>query len=485
MLHHKTLAELSGMLKNKEISSVELTTHFLDRIDRFDTDLNSYICVDKKSALLAAQNADKALSAGNAHPLCGIPIAQKDIFTTTDMPTTCGSKMLQGYMSPFDADLVHQSRQAGMVMLGKTNMDEFAMGGSNENSYYGAVKNPWNHDKVPGGSSGGSSACVAARLAPCASGTDTGGSIRQPAAYTGITGIKPTYGRISRYGMVAFSSSLDQAGPMTLSAYDAAMLLNVWSGHSDSDFTSSYIATVDFTRHLNQPIAGMKIGVPSEFFGQGIEPDVARIVHEGIKQLEKLGATIKEVHIPHLKYSVPAYYIIAPSEASSNLARYDGVRYGYRCNNPQSLDDLYCRTRAEGFGDEVKRRILVGTFAMSSEYNDMFYGKAQAVRQLIRNDFITAFSDVDAIVGPTTTTPAFNIGEKLNDPVAMYQNDIYTISANLAGIPAMSVPCGFINGMPVGMQIIGNRFEEETILRLAHHYQLATDWHTHIPSLYV
>ncbi len=485
MLHQYDIAKLSTLLSDKKISSVELANHFLNRIKTYDAELNSFIHTDPEITIAQAKRADQLRAKGNTGPLCGIPIAQKDIFTTTSMPTTCGSKMLQGYISPFDADLVARSYDAGMVLLGKTNMDEFAMGGANTNSFFGDVKNPWNFDHVPGGSSGGSSSCVAARLAPCASGTDTGGSIRQPAAYTGITGIKPTYGRIPRWGMVAFSSSLDQGGPMALSAYDAALLLNAWCGHSDNDFTSSYMKTIDFTSDINKSIKGMKIGIPSEFFGDGLDPQVGELVENAIKEIEKMGAEIVEVHIEHLKYCVPAYYIIAPSEASSNLAKFDGVRYGYRCSNPTSLNDLYCRTREEGFGEEVKRRVLVGTFAMSSEYNDMFYAKAQAVRQLIRNDFIKAFNDVDALISPTTTTPAFKFGGHNDNPVDMYKKDIYTISANLAGIPAISVPCGFANKLPVGMQIMANRFDESTLLRIAHQYQQATDWHQQIPETYV
>lgn len=478
------MAQLSSMLRSKEISSVELTQHFLSRIKAHDQTLNSYIHTNEQYSIKQAEIADKKRANGDISPLLGIPIAQKDIFTTTAMPTTCGSRMLENYKSPFNADLIENSNNAGMVMLGKTNMDEFAMGGSNETSYFGLVRNPWNHETVPGGSSGGSAACVAGRLAPAASGTDTGGSIRTPAAYCGITGIKPTYGRISRWGMVAFSSSLDQAGPMALSAYDAAMLLNAWCGHSDNDYTSSYVNTVDFTRNINQSIEGLNIGIPTEFFTEGLNPDVATSVEKAVKEIEKLGANIKEVHINHLKYTVPAYYIIAPSEASSNLARYDGVRYGYRCKDPKSLEDLYMRSRQEGFGAEVKRRILVGTFALSSDYNKDFYDKALAVRQLIRQDFITAFNEVDAIIGPTTTTPAFKIGEKTDDIVSMYQNDIFTICANLAGIPAMSVPIEPIGGLPVGMQIMGNRFDEEVILRIAHQYQQVTDWHKMIPETY-
>ena len=485
MLHKYGVAELARLLKTKKISSKELTQHYLERIAMHDSKLNSYIHVNDTLSLKYAENADKLRSQGHDGALLGIPIAQKDIFTTSDMPTSCGSKMLAGYMSPFNADLIEQSNRHGMVPLGKTNMDEFAMGGSNENSYFGNVHNPWNLARVPGGSSGGSAACVAARLAPISSGTDTGGSIRTPAAYCGITGIKPTYGRISRWGMVAFSSSLDQAGPMGLSAYDTAMLLNIWCGHSDNDFTSSYIKTVDFTKDIDKPIAGLKIGVPTEFFSQGLNPKVAVHIENAVKVLERLGASIHEVHIKHLKYTVPAYYIIAPSEASSNLARYDGVRYGYRCSDPQSLNDLYMRTRQEGFGAEVKRRILVGTFALSSDNNKDFYDKALAVRQLIRQDFIESFNQVDAVIGPTTTDPAFKIGEKCDDPVSMYQNDIYTISANLAGIPAMSVPVGFVDGMPVGMQIMGNRFDEEMILRIAHKYQQETDWHKQIPNDFI
>lgn len=484
MLHTYDIAKLADMLHKKEISSYELTNHYIQRVKKFDPVLNSYIHVDPDQSLNQAKAADKKRAQGDKSKLLGIPIAQKDIFTTTTMPTTCGSKMLHNYMSPFDADLIESSNRAGLVMIGKTNMDEFAMGGSNENSFYGDVRNPWNHDTVPGGSSGGSAACVAARLAPASSGTDTGGSIRTPAAYCGITGIKPTYGRISRWGMIAFSSSLDQAGPMALSAHDAAMLLNVWCGHSDNDYTSSFVKTIDFTRNIDQSIEGLNIGIPTEFFGDGLDPKVAVSIENAIKEIEKLGANIKEVHINHLKYTVPAYYIIAPSEASSNLARYDGVRYGYRCKNPKSLEDLYMRSRQEGFGAEVKRRILVGTFALSSDYNKDFYDKALAVRQLIRQDFINAFNEVDAIIGPTTTTPAFKLGEKTDDPVSMYQNDIYTISANLAGIPAMSVPTAPVDGMPVGMQIMGNRFDEEVILRIAHQYQKVTDWHKSIPEIY-
>ncbi|SRR5579883_434900 len=478
----KTVAELSRDLASKKISSVELTKHYLDRIKKFDKTLNAFITVTEDQALENAKKADEKRAKSAAGPLTGIPLAQKDIFCTLGVKTTCGSKILDNFISPYDATTVQKFNDAGLVLLGKTNMDEFAMGSSNENSFYGPVKNPWDLERVPGGSSGGSAATVAAGLAPAATGTDTGGSIRQPAALCGITGLKPTYGRVSRYGMIAFASSLDQGGLMTRSAEDAALLLNVMAGFDEKDSTSVDKPVPDYTKKLNNSIKGLRIGLPSEFFNQGLDADVAKVVQAAIKEYEKLGASVHEIHLPNTKLSIPAYYVIAPAECSSNLARFDGVRYGYRCKNPQDLEDLYKRSRSEGFGAEVKRRIMIGTYALSAGYYDAYYLQAQKVRGLIRQDFSKAFEKVDVILGPTSPTTAFKIGEKTADPISMYLSDIYTIAVNLAGLPGMSIPCGFAKNLPVGLQLIGNLFSEEQLLTAAHNYQKVTDWHTKQPE---
>lgn len=482
-MHTNTIAELSVALREKKISSRELTQHYLNRIKEFDGKINSFVTVLEEQALLAAEQADHLLAKGDAKPLTGIPIAQKDLFCTKGVRTSCASKMLDNFISPYNATVVQRCHDAGMVLLGKTNMDEFAMGSSNENSYYGPVFNPWNLECIPGGSSGGSSAAVAGRLVPVATGTDTGGSIRQPAAFAGITGIKPTYGTVSRYGMIAFASSLDQGGPMTLTAEDAALMLNVMAGFDPLDSTSVDRDHGDFTQHLNDSLEGLKIGVPEEYFGEGLDPAVAQVVQDALKQYEKLGAKLMPVHLENNKLALPAYYVIAPAECSSNLARYDGVRYGHRCENPKDLMDLYCRSRAEGFGIEVKRRIMIGTYVLSSGHYDALYGKAQRIRRLIQEDFAAAFKQVDVIMGPTTPNVAFKQGEKMNDPLSMYLSDIYTVGVNLAGLPGMSLPVGFVNGLPVGMQIIGNYFSESKLLNIAHRYQSVTDWHQRVPAM--
>ena len=483
-MHTKTIGELSLLLANKEISSVELTQHFLTRIQQHDTTLNSFITICEEYALAQAKAADKRISKGEATPLTGIPIAQKDIFCTQGIKTTCGSKMLDNFIAPYESTVTQRFHQAGCVMLGKTNMDEFAMGSSNETSYYGPVKNPWNTGTVPGGSSGGSSACVAGGLAPGATGTDTGGSIRQPASLTGICGLKPTYGRVSRWGMIAFASSLDQAGPMARSAEDLAMMMNVMAGFDEKDSTSVNHAVPDYTTTLNQPIKGLRIGIPADFFNQHLDPAMADCVQHAIKQYEAMGATIHDIQLPHNEHAVAAYYVIAPAECSSNLSRFDGVRYGYRCDNPKNLIDLYERSRAEGFGHEVKRRILMGTYALSAGHYDAYYLQAQKIRTLICQDFANAFKQVDVIMGPTSPNLAFNIGEKSKDPLAMYLSDIYTIAVNLAGLPALSIPAGFINQLPAGLQIIGNYFDEAKLLNVAHQLQRVTDWHLQRPAHY-
>jgi aspartyl-tRNA(Asn)/glutamyl-tRNA(Gln) amidotransferase subunit A len=480
-MQHKTLTELSHELHEKNISSVELTKIFLNRIKQFDEKLNSFITVTAEQALQAAEAADAKLAQGNASPLTGIPIAHKDIFCTDGIKTSCGSKILDNFIAPYDATVVKNLKAAGTVLLGKTNMDEFAMGSSNETSFYGPVKNPWDLAYVPGGSSGGSAAAVAARLTPSAIGTDTGGSIRQPAALVGITGLKPTYGRVSRYGMIAYASSLDQGGPMAKTVEDTALLLNVMAGFDPHDSTSIDEPVPDYTRTLNDSIKGVKIGLPKEYFNNGLHPDVAKAIDAAIKEYEKLGAVMQEISLPNTHLSVPAYYVIAPAECSSNLARYDGVRYGYRCKDPQDLQDLYKRTRSEGFGSEVKRRIMIGTYVLSTGYYDAYYLKAQRVRRLIRDEFNDAFKKVDVILSPTSPTPAFKFGEKTADPISMYLADIYTIAVNLAGLPGISVPAGFSQQLPIGMQLIGNLFGEAKLLNIAHAYQKVTDWHKRIP----
>lgn len=481
-MHNKSLSELSTSLHTGEFSSVELTQHYLDRIAAHNSSLNAFITVTADSALEQARAADMRLQQKTAGTLTGIPLAHKDIFCTKGVRTSCASKMLDNFIAPYNATVVEKLNAAGMVTLGKTNMDEFAMGSSNETSFYGVVKNPWNTDRVPGGSSGGSAAAMAARLAPIATGTDTGGSIRQPASLCNLTGLKPTYGRISRYGMIAFASSLDQAGPMANSAEDAALLLNEMAGFDPRDSTSVERDVPDYTASLTASLEGLRIGLPKEFFGEGLDSKVAATIEAAIKTYESLGATVKEISLPNSYLSVPTYYVVAPAECSSNLSRMDGVRFGHRCDDPKDLLDLYQRSRGEGFGEEVKRRIMIGTYALSAGYYDAYYLKAQQCRRLISDDFKQAFNDVDVIMGPTAPTTAFNLGEKNDDPVAMYLADIYTISTNLAGLPGMSIPAGFVNGLPVGLQIIGNYFDEARLLNVAHRYQQATDWHQQTPA---
>ncbi|WP_116368552.1 Asp-tRNA(Asn)/Glu-tRNA(Gln) amidotransferase subunit GatA [Parahaliea mediterranea] len=482
-MHDQTVAQLARALRDKQFSSLELTEHLLRRIGQLDGQLNSFITVTDEQALDAARRADEALASGRAGPLTGVPIAHKDIFCTRGVRTSCGSRMLDNFVPPYDATVVRQLSDAGTVSLGKTNMDEFAMGSSNENSYYGPVKNPWNAALVPGGSSGGSAAAVAAGLVPAATGTDTGGSIRQPAAFCGITGLKPTYGRVSRLGMVAYASSLDQGGPMARSAEDCALLLNAMAGHDPADSTSTRRDVPDYCADLERPLDGLRIGLPKEYFGEGLNAATGECIQAALKELESQGATLVEVELPNSQLTIPTYYIIAPAEASTNLSRYDGVRYGHRCADPQDLHDLYTRTREEGFGDEVKRRILVGTYALSAGYYDAYYKKAQQARRLIRDDFLACFESVDIIAGPTTPGPAFGIGEKTADPVAMYLEDVYTLAVNLAGLPGMSVPAGFVDGKPVGLQLIGQHFDEGRLLNVAHRFQQVTDWHNRTPEL--
>ncbi len=477
-----SLKELATALGAKQISSVELTQLFLDRINRLNPEINAYITLDADRSLAQAAAADALIAQGKAGPLTGIPFAQKDIFCAQGWRTTCGSKMLENFVAPYDAHIISQFDNAGAVNLGKTNMDEFAMGSSNETSYFGKVQNPWDRARVPGGSSGGSAAAVAARLAPAATGTDTGGSIRQPASLCGLSGLKPTYGVCSRYGMIAFASSLDQAGPMAKSAEDLALMMNVMAGFDTRDSTSLQRDTEDYTRDLNQPLKGLRIGLPREYFADGLDAGVAKVVLDAIEQYRKLGAETVEVSLPNTQLSIPVYYVLAPAEASSNLSRYDGVRYGHRAAEYTDLMDMYCKTRAEGFGAEVKRRIMVGTYVLSAGYYDAYYLKAQQLRRLIAQDFEQAFKQCDVIMGPAAPGTAFKTGEKTNDPVAMYLEDLYTIAVNLAGLPGMSVPAGFSNGLPVGLQIIGNYFSEARMLNIGHQYQQVTDWHKQMPQ---
>ena len=481
-MHDKTLTELKAGLQAGDFSSRELTEHFLERIKRHDGELNSFITVTEEQALRQADAADQAIAAGDHRLLTGLPIAHKDIFCTEGVRTSCGSRMLDNFIAPYTATAVEKMAAEGAVMLGKTNMDEFAMGSSNETSFYGPVKNPWDTERVPGGSSGGAAAGLAARLAPGATGTDTGGSIRQPAALNGVTGLKPTYGRVSRWGMIAFASSLDQAGPLGLSAADCALMLQAMAGHDEKDSTCLNEPVDDYLGALDQSVDGLKIGVPEEFFPDNLDGAIADNAHEAMRELEKQGAKLVKVSLPSIKLSVPAYYVIAPAEASSNLSRFDGVRFGYRCEEPKDLEDLYKRSRSEGFGAEVKRRILVGTYALSAGYYDAYYKRAQKVRRLIRDDFSRAFKDVDVIMGPTSPETAFKLGAKADDPVNMYMADVFTIAVNLAGLPALSMPSGFINGLPAGTQVIGNYFQEGRILNVAHRYQMATDWHQQAPG---
>jgi aspartyl-tRNA(Asn)/glutamyl-tRNA(Gln) amidotransferase subunit A len=481
-MHTKTLAQLSADLKAGEYSSVELTQHFLSRIEQFDSTLNSFITVTPEQALSQAKAADSRRAAGDFTDLTGIPIAHKDIFCTQGVRTSCASKMLDNFISPYDATVVTKLAEAGVVCVGKTNMDEFAMGSSNETSYYGPVRNPWNTDCVPGGSSGGSAAAMSASLAAAVTGTDTGGSIRQPAALTGITGLKPTYGRVSRYGMIAFASSLDQAGPMTKTAEDAAMMLQAMAGFDVKDSTSADRPVDDYVSGLNNPIAGLKVGVVKEFMTGDLDSGIAASTQAMIDELKRQGAEIVEVSLPNAHLSVPAYYVVAPAECSSNLSRFDGVRFGHRCDKPKDLTDLYERSRSEGFGSEVKRRIMIGAYALSAGFYDAYYIKAQKIRQLIANDFAEAFKQCDVIVSPTAPDTAFKLGEKTDDPVSMYLQDIYTIAVNLAGLPGMSIPAQHANGMPVGFQLVGNLFDEARLLNVAHQIQQATDWHLATPE---
>jgi aspartyl-tRNA(Asn)/glutamyl-tRNA(Gln) amidotransferase subunit A len=478
-IYTKTIAQLAQGLKDKEFSSVEITQHYLERIKK--SDLNAFITLTDELAMKQAQTADDKIAAGTSNMLTGIPYAHKDIFCTKGVKTSAGSKMLDNFISPYDATVSHQLNQADTVMLGKVNMDEFAMGSSNESAFYGAVKNPWDTNKIPGGSSGGSAAAVAGGLSCFATGTDTGGSIRQPASLCGITGLKPTYGRVSRYGMIAYASSLDQAGPMTKTAQDAAIVLNAMAGFDEKDSTSAEQDVPDYTANLNDSIKGLTIGLPKEFFSEGLDDDVASQVMNAIKEFEAMGAVVKEISLPNSAYAIPTYYIVAPCECSSNLSRLDGVRYGYRCENPKDLEDLYSRSRSEGFGSEVKRRIMIGAYALSAGYYDAYYLKAQKTRHLISEDFKKAFHDVDVIMGPVSPTTAFDLGS-VKDPVSMYLADIYTLSANLAGLPAMSIPAGFSNKLPVGLQLIGNYWSESKLLNIAHQFQLQTDWHQQMPQ---
>ena len=483
-MYKSTLAQLSIALESKKISSEELTRLYIERCNKHNNSLNCFITITEEEALKKARQADKKRASGDYNLLTGIPIAQKDIFCTNGTKTTCGSKMLDNFVAPYDATLIKKMNDAGLIMLGKTNMDEFAMGSSNETSFYGPVKNPWDVCRVPGGSSGGSASAVAARLSPAATGTDTGGSIRQPSSFCGITGLKPTYGRVSRYGMVAFASSLDQGGPMTQTAEDAALIMNIIAGFDEHDSTSTEKPTDNYTEKLNNSIKGLKIGLPKQYFDENLDNNVAGVIENGLKELEKLGAKCIDVELPHTELSIPAYYVVAPAECSSNLSRYDGVRFGHRCKEPKDLSDLYCRSRQEGFGKEVKRRIMTGTYVLSAGYYDAYYIKAQKIRQIISNDFQNVFKNVDIIAGPTTTGVAFKLNEKLNDPISMYLSDLYTVSVNLAGLPAISVPSGFINKLPVGMQLIGNYFQESLLMNVAHQYQKVTDWHQKIPQAY-
>ncbi|MCC2655232.1 MAG: gatA [Panacagrimonas sp.] len=481
-MHTLSFRQLADGLRSKQFSSQDLTRHFLGRIAALDSKLNSFITVTPEIALEQAKAADARLAAGKATALTGIPIAQKDIFCTRGVRTSCGSRMLDKFIAPYDATVVTKLHaEAGSVMLGKCNMDEFAMGSSNETSWYGQVKNPWDPTRVPGGSSGGSVAAVAAGLAPAATATDTGGSIRQPAALTNLTGIKPTYGRVSRFGMIAFASSLDQGGVVAHSAEDSALVLQAMAGFDPRDSTSVDRPVDDYLAGLDRPLDGLRIGLPREYFAEGLAPAIRTCIDEAIRELQKLGARTVELSLPHAPLSVPTYYVVAPAEASSNLARFDGVRYGHRSEEARTLEELYKKSRGEGFGPEVQRRIMIGTYVLSHGYYDAYYLQAQKVRKLIYEDFRKAFEQCDVVLGPTTTDVAFELGSKSDDPVSMYLNDIYTIAANLAGIPAMSLPCGFVRGLPVGLQLMGNFFEEGRLLNVAHRYQQATDWHTRRP----
>ncbi len=481
-LHALSLSDLGALLHSKQVSSTELTEYFLARIEQ-NADLNAFITPTPELAVEQAKTAQKSIDSGNERPLTGIPIAYKDLFCTKGVLTSCGSKILHNFISPYDATIVNRLQSTGMVTLGKTNMDEFAMGSSNENSYFGPVANPWNKNRVPGGSSGGSAAAVAARITPVATGSDTGGSIRQPAAFCGITGIKPSYGRVSRYGMVAFASSLDQAGVFATSAEDTALILQTMAGFDEKDSTSINETVPDFVAELNQNLAGKTIGLPKEYFSEGLDVDIAKAIDIAVEQFKSLGLNVVEVSLPKSELGIPCYYVIAPAEASSNLSRFDGVRYGYRSEHVEDLVEMYRHTRSEGFGDEVKRRIMIGTYVLSAGYYDAYYRKAQRIRRMIAEDFDNAFKQCDFILGPTTPTTAFELNSKVDDPVAMYLNDIYTITANLAGLPGISVPCGFDQkGLPIGLQLIGNYFDESGLLAMGHQFQQHTDFHQQIPQ---
>ncbi len=482
--HQMTMVQLAEQLRNKSVSSVELTQYFLDRMNQFDGQINSYITQTPELALAQAAAADARRAAGENGLLLGIPLAHKDIFCTKDVITTCASKMLANFKAPYNATVVEKLNAAGMVTLGKVNMDEFAMGSTTENSAFGVTRNPWSLDAVPGGSSGGSAAALAAGLAPVATGTDTGGSIRQPAAFCGVTGIKPTYGSVSRYGMIAYASSLDQGGPMAKTAEDCAHLLSVMAGFDERDSTCAEGSRPDYAASLTDSVKGLRIGLPKEYFGEGLSPEVKAATMAVAAELEKQGATLVEVSLPNTSAAMPAYYVIAPAEASSNLSRYDGVRFGHRCDNPKDLKDMYTRSRSEGFGAEVKRRIMVGAYVLSAGYYDAYYLKAQRVRRLIKQDFVDAFEQCDVILGPVAPTPAWKLGEKTADPTAMYLADIYTIPVNLAGLPAIAMPAGFAGGLPVGVQLIGNYFSEPKLLNVAHQYQQATDHHIQMPAAF-
>ena len=481
-MHQLTLAEIARALTDKQFSAEELTRSLLDRIGQLDPQLNSFITVTEEQAIAQAQAADARRANGESGALLGAPIGHKDLFCTQGIRTSCGSKMLDNFQAPYDATVVERLAAAGAVSLGKLNMDEVAMGSANESSHYGAVKNPWDLNRVPGGSSGGSAAAVAARLLPAATGSDTGGSIRQPAALTNLTGLKPTYGRVSRWGMIAYASSLDQGGPLARTAEDCALMLGAMAGFDPKDSTSVDQPLDDYLAALSKPLTGLRIGLPKEYFGAGLDAKIADAVMATVDTLKKLGATVKDISLPNMQHAIPSYYVIAPAEASSNLSRFDGVRFGYRCESPVDLTDLYKRSRAEGFGDEVRRRIMVGTYALSAGYYDAYYLKAQKIRRLIKNDFVSAFEEVDVILGPTTPNLAWKLGEKNADPVSAYLEDIYTITANLAGIPGLSMPAGFIDGLPVGVQLLAPYFQESRLLNVAHQYQQVTDWHKQAPS---
>lgn len=481
-MHQLTLSEISKALIAKEFSSVEITQYLLERIKQLDPQLNSFITITESLAMEQAKAADERRAQGKYHELLGVPIAHKDLFCTQGVRTSCGSKMLDDFIAPYNATVVQKLINAGCVTLGKTNLDEFAMGSSNESSYYGPVKNPWDQTRVPGGSSGGAAAAVAARLTPASTGTDTGGSIRQPAAFNGVTGIKPTYGRVSRWGMIAYASSLDQGGPIARTAEDCALLLLAMAGFDQKDSTCVNEPVPDYYTFLDKKLTGLKVGLPKEFFSEGLDSRIASLIDNAAKELQKLGAEVKEISLANMEQAIPAYYVIAPAEASSNLSRFDGARFGYRCDNPKDLQDMYTRSRTEGFGAEVRRRILVGTYALSAGYYDAYYLKAQKIRRLIKNDFVRAFNEVDVIFCPTTPNPAWKLGEKIGDPVAQYLEDVYTITANLAGLPALSMPIGFADGLPVGGQLLAPYFEEGRLLNVAHQYQQVTDWHRQVPT---